>query len=92
MHLQVETTNVPMMKPTHQDMQVMAVLGWATFGHQPIDEFNTPGYIAQAFPALFPTGKADLGSCRPHKITATDYFNHLLQFHDRRFANDPRFR
>lgn len=33
---------------------------WPQIDHNPINEFQTPGYIAMAFPTLYPTGKADL--------------------------------
>ncbi|KAE8745952.1 hypothetical protein FOCC_FOCC007313 [Frankliniella occidentalis] len=45
-----------------------------------------------AFPALFPTGAADLNLERPHRLTPVQYFKFLLEFKDGRFANDPRFR
>src|SRR2546421_648113 len=33
---------------------------WPNLGINAINEFNTPGYIARAFPVLYPTGSADL--------------------------------
>lgn len=80
------------MTTPHQDSQVAAVLDWPPIGSNPIEEFRTPGYITQAFPALFPTGNADLSNPRESKISPTEYFKHLMLFHDHRFANDPRFR
>jgi hypothetical protein len=70
----------------------MAILDWPLIGQHPIDEFNTDGYIVQAFPALFPYGKADLSAERPHKISAYEYFKFLLEYNDLRFANHPSFR
>ena len=57
----------------------------------PINEFTTEGYIAKAFPCLFPTGNADFKAPRRTKVSAQDYFIHLLRYHDGRFENDPRF-
>ena len=33
---------------------------WPTIDGNAINKFNTPGYIARAFPTLYPTGNADL--------------------------------
>lgn len=33
---------------------------WPQINNNPINEFQTPGYIACAFPTLYPTGCADL--------------------------------
>lgn len=74
MFWQVHTTGVPITNPPHQDQQVKAVLDWPAIGETAIDEFNTPGYIVQAFPTLFPTGKADLHNPRNHTVSALDFF------------------
>lgn len=37
-----------------------------------IDEFNTAGYIVQAFPALFPHGESDLSGSMEQSITANE--------------------
>ncbi|KAE8752107.1 hypothetical protein FOCC_FOCC001269 [Frankliniella occidentalis] len=76
----------------HQEEQVSAVLDWPSGGSAPVDEFNTPGYVAMAFPTLFPTGAADLSIDRQYRVTPRQYFKHLLEYKDGRFANDPRFR
>ena len=60
--------------------------------NQPINEYRTEGYIAKAFPTLFPTGAADLNAPRQQKVTAHEYFKHLILYHDDRFAKDERFR
>lgn len=54
--------------------------------------FTTEGYITKAFPVLFPTGNNDLLHPRDEAITKLDYFQYLMQYHDGRFAKDPRFR
>lgn len=46
----------------------------------------------QTFPYLFPYGLADLRTPRDHKITEKEYFTHLINYYDERFANDSRFR
>src|SRR6185437_2123889 len=58
----------------------------------PINEFQTPDYIACAFPTLYPTGSADLRSAHARDIRPAEYFSHLLKFKDGRFARHPRWR
>src|SRR6184192_595270 len=53
---------------------------------------QTPGYIACAFPTLYPTGAADLRSGRSREIKPAEYFSHLLKYKDGRFACHPRWR
>ena len=65
---------------------------WPTPGADPINEFNTEGYISCAFPILFPTGAADLLAPRSRTVTVGMYFKHLMMYHDGRFARHPRFR
>ncbi|MCL7028421.1 hypothetical protein MKW94_024005 [Papaver nudicaule] len=45
-----------------------------------------------AFPTLFPYGKADLRRSRYRKVSECQYFQHLMKYHDGRFARDSRFR
>lgn len=56
----------------------------------PIDE-RTPGYIVMAFPTLFPDGSGDFHQARLRKVHLSDYFAHLLRFHDSRFGRHKRF-
>ena len=65
---------------------------WPQTDSSPIDEFKTEGYITQAFPTLFPFGKADLNYPRQHKVSFNDYFKYLFLYRDQRFAKDQRFR
>lgn len=59
----------------------------------PINEFSKDGYISKAFPILFPYGTADFSDCRiDDKISFGEYCKFLLQYKDRRFAQDYRFR
>ncbi|KAI3934810.1 hypothetical protein MKW98_026218 [Papaver atlanticum] len=62
------------------------------FSGQVIDEFTTQGYITMAFPALFPSGKADLREPRIRKVPARLYLYYLMSYYDQRFARDSRFR
>ena len=68
------------------------VVSWPKIGTEPVNEFSTVGYIAMAFPALFPEGTADLREPRQIKLTPSDYFQHLIKYKDGRFAKHPRFR
>ncbi|KAJ7879868.1 hypothetical protein B0H13DRAFT_1892031 [Mycena leptocephala] len=45
-----------------------------------------------AFPSLFPNGKADFAAERETKVTMTEWAAHMLRFKDGRFARHPRFR
>lgn len=76
----------------HQDQQIKSYLDWPQSDSQPIDEYNTPGYIAGAFPSLFAYGKADLRDPRQTDIKPSYYFRHLLRYKDDRFAKHKTFR
>ena len=51
---------------------------WPEIDGFPINEFQTPGYIAKAFPTLYPHGDGDLRSQRPRDINPAEYFKHLM--------------
>lgn len=53
-------SGVPAMQMPYQDDQIKNKLNWPTIDGTPVDEYRTPGYIASAFPSLFPYGSADL--------------------------------
>ena len=55
---------------------------WPQIDNVPINEFQTPGYIAMAFPTLYPTGNADLRAIRPKEVNPAEYFRHLLKYKD----------
>ena len=65
---------------------------WPTQGEAPINEYKTEGYIAMAFPTLFPNGRADLrdNSHRNTSLKVAEYFEALLRFKDGRFGTHPR--
>ena len=67
-------------------------LMWPSVGGIPLNEFSTEGYFTCAFPTLFPTGAADFLSQRQVPVTIGNYFKHLMQYDDGRFARHPRFR
>lgn len=49
--------------------------------------------MVQAFPTLYPLGRADyLAPGTPHKISAVEYFQHLISYRDGRIANHAGFR
>ncbi|KAK3923264.1 ATP-dependent DNA helicase [Frankliniella fusca] len=75
-----------------QEEQIKEYLNWPKLGDEPIDEFNTPGYIACAFPTLFPYGNADLRQERKHEVKTSNYFKHLMHYYDERFAKHTTFR
>jgi len=59
---------------------------WPQINSNPVNEFQTPGYIAYAFPSLYPTGCADLRAERIRDVKPAKYFKHLLMYKDERFA------
>ena len=65
---------------------------WPSIGGMPLNEFTTEGYFTCAFPTLFPTGDADFLGQRQVPVTIGNYFKHLMQYNDGRFAQHPRFR
>jgi hypothetical protein len=52
---------------------------WPRMSDTPINEFSEVGYMARAFPTLYPWGKADLRDARQRGIQPADYFTHLLK-------------
>jgi len=68
------------------------VLLWPSIGVTPINEFGSPGYIAMAFPHLFPFGTADYSNRENNDISLCKYIQHLMLYFDERFSKDPRFR
>ena len=69
-----------------------STLMWPSIGGVPLNEFTTEGYFTCAFPTLFPTGAGDFLGQRPVQVTIGNYFKHLMQYNDGRFARHPRFR
>ena len=69
-----------------------AALMWPSIGGVPLNEFTSEGYYTCAFPPLFPTGAGDFLGHRQVQVTIGNYFKHLMQYDDGRFAQHPRFR
>ncbi|KAK3917404.1 ATP-dependent DNA helicase RRM3 [Frankliniella fusca] len=88
----VVETNVPCVAVPTQNDSIRSVLDWPELGCVPINEFKSDGYIAQAFPCLYPTGEGDLRSPRDIIIKPSTYFKHMIRYHDERFAKHPRYR
>src|SRR5436305_8748860 len=65
---------------------------WPEIDGSTINEFQTIGYIVRAFPALYPTGHADLCGERARDIKPAEYFKHLIWYKDGRFARHTRWR
>lgn len=65
---------------------------WPPCDDTPINEFSTEGYFTCAFPTLFPTGTADFAAPCLRAVTIGNYFKHLMQFEDGRFAKNSQFR
>lgn len=55
----------------HLANDVVEPVPWPNTENVPINEFREEGYIARAFPALFPTGRADFRSPRTETISPT---------------------
>jgi len=74
-----------------QDEDIFEAGDWPDLENNPLNEFSSEGMICKAFPVLFPYGRGDLRAPRVQTITKHNYFKYLMQYHDGRFANDPRF-
>lgn len=78
-------SGIPFIPYVNQLTQAQAVLANATnatemnnptIGTCLIKEFTHEGYLVQAFPTLYPEGRAGyLAPARPHKVGAVDYFS-----------------
>ncbi|EXX72587.1 hypothetical protein RirG_067890 [Rhizophagus irregularis DAOM 197198w] len=75
----------------HNDRE-RAVIDWLRNEIFPIDEFHTCGYIARAFPTLYPWGTADLNDYRVKEIKPAEYSKHLLIYKDGQFTHHPQWR
>src|SRR6266542_291800 len=59
---------------------------WPQINSNPINEFQTPGYIACAFPTLYLIGYVNLRTERIKDVKPAEYFKYLLLYKDGRFA------
>jgi hypothetical protein len=62
---------------------------WTSIGGVPLNKFTTEGYFTCALPI---TGAGDFLGQREVPVTIGNYFKHLLQYDDGRFARHRRFR
>ena len=63
------------------------------FRSTPLQEFNrSQPLLSLAFPTLFPHGEAEFVNARVRRVDYSMYIEHLMKFHDSRFARHPRFR
>ncbi|KAJ7440710.1 hypothetical protein B0H11DRAFT_2252723 [Mycena galericulata] len=74
----------------HNDQPVILTMP-AVHG-TPINEHAGQSIAINAFPSLFPKGKADFAAEREDKVTMTEWAAHLMRYKDGRFARHPRFR
>ena len=65
---------------------------WPKIDGNPINEFQTPSYMARAFPTLYPYGHGDLRSKCAWDVMPAEYFKHLMWYKDGRFARHTRWR
>ena len=88
--------NVPRVTETAavEETLHVAPIQWPAVADRPVNEFETVGYVTRCFPALFPTGAAELRTMQPRekRVTEPPYFKHLILYKDQRFAQHPRFR
>ncbi|KAJ7302069.1 hypothetical protein DFH08DRAFT_723543 [Mycena albidolilacea] len=57
----------------------------------PLNEHAGHTIAIDAFPSLFPTGKADYNALRDIEVSMIEWAAHLMWFKDGRFAQHPRF-
>ena len=58
----------------------------------PISEYSGHQIAIDAFPTLFPSGKADYNAPREIKVTMEEWAGHLLCLEGKQFSQHPRFR
>jgi hypothetical protein len=61
-------------------------------GTVPLSEFKSAGYVAAAFPTLFPFGLGSFSDSRPVTLSRSQWSQHLTHYFDGRFACHDRFR
>ena len=65
---------------------------WPTQNPVPVNEYTMDGYVAMAFPCLFPFGKSDIRyqANRQESLGIAEYFSALIEYKDGRFGNHNR--
>ncbi|CAL1671665.1 unnamed protein product [Lasius platythorax] len=86
-------TAVPMQQQQRQQSVLEHAIQWPTGNSFPINKYRTEGYLSMAFPHLFPDGMVDYTDFRQiTKLSYSEWTKFLIEYHDHRYARDPRFR
>lgn len=67
------------------------LLSFPQIDEEPIDEYNTPGMLADAYPWLFPGGVGDISGRQYDKTLLNYWAGILLHYEDGRFMRDKVF-
>ena len=67
------------------------LLDFPQIDDEPIDEYNTPRMLANAYPWLFPGGVGDMSGRQYDKKMLNQWTETLLHYHDGRFMRDKVF-
>jgi hypothetical protein len=67
------------------------LLAFPQIDEEPIDEYNTPGMLADAYPWLFPGGVGDISGQQYDKALLNYWAGLLLHYEDGRFMRDKVF-
>ena len=88
-----EMIRSPANTPPINNANTLSPVRWPTLSEKPVNEFTTEGYVAMAFPTLFPKGDADLRDAinRREEVKIAEYFKSLLTYKDGRFGSHPRY-
>ncbi len=62
---------------------------WPNIDRNPINKFQSSGYIVCVFLTFYPTGKADFYSDYVRDVKPAKYFSYQLKYKDRRFVYHP---
>uniref|UniRef100_A0A4E9ER58 ATP-dependent DNA helicase n=1 Tax=Gibberella zeae TaxID=5518 RepID=A0A4E9ER58_GIBZA len=81
-----DTTQQVPLQPVQQHLEM------PTTRSAPLNEFNrSQAFLSLAFPSLYPNGAAEYVTPRIRSVSYKDYIERLIKYHDRRFAQHPRF-
>ncbi|XP_059067685.1 uncharacterized protein LOC131858462 [Cryptomeria japonica] len=79
-------------KILHLDKDDQNVAAWPEISCSPINEYNTEGLFAMAFPTLFPSGSTLPLQPRTKHVHLHEYALYLIRYHDQRFGQHVRFK
>ena len=86
------TASITEQQAIHQsimDHPAMQHVNWPATERNPINEFTTEGYMACAFPTIFPAGSAEFLAPQQRMVTIANYCMHLMMYQDQHFAKHP---